>query len=641
MANKSKRQRRLESRGLWWSLSDEDLAAAALEDQARALYEADAKRRLDTELNLGRWGVRLNGLHQDTSIRIGDSQDAVRVNLVKAVCETLTAKVGSQRPRPFVLTDGADYTLKTQAKALQKFFDGAYEASEIYQIAPLVFRDAMLSGTGVIGFSADCGRKTITAKRVLPLEILVDPYEAVDGDPRTLLRLQFVDKDDLIELYPEAASEIEDAPSTAPDGTAAQPNLFEVDPRVVRVTHGWRRASYDREGNAIPGRYVMSCNRKCLVSEPWEQDYFPFEFFHWSPPVRGFWGSSAVTEIRPLETETNHLLQQAQAAMRLCANPMLLAPVGANLKMAKMTNEPGIKVEYEGQIPPTIFTPQPISPTVIEAAWSFYGKAFEIVGTNELGASGTKPPGIESGRALEQLGEEHQARFKHVSQAFEHVISTGCARQFVRLAKWLDSALKEKGDAAGYVLKSKAGKNMIKLAWSKVEMPPDSFFIATFPTSMLPVLPSGRIAEVERLQTMGVIDQSMTLELLDFPDIESVASPLRASFTLLEKQIEAMLERGQMQLPDERQNLQQCLTYGTAVLLSAIEDNAPEANIDRLRDYLAATEEMIEASLPPAPDPMVDAAMGVGPTVDPLQAMAPTPAPTMPPNGPGLPPTIV
>jgi hypothetical protein len=604
---------------LWWSLAaDPGRQAPAVTDLASRLYRADEQRRADVELNLGRWGIRLAGLHRDTTVDAGPFKDAVRINIVKSVVETLTARIGSQRPRPFVLTSGGDYELKTKAKQLQRFFDGAYEASEIYQQAPIVFRDALICGTGVIGFSADAGTKTMKAQRVLPLEVLVDPREAVAGNPRQLVRVEYVDKDDLIELYPHAADEIEDATAGAPDGTAAPVDLYGAEARVARVTHAWRKASYTATGDNVPGQYALVCNGAVLASEEWPHDYFPFEFLHWSPPVRGFWGSSAVTEVRPLETETNHLLQMAQQAMRLCGNPMVLVPTSANLKTGKLTNEIGIKVEYDGQIPPQIFTPQPISPTIIEAAWTFKEQAYAMVGTNELGASGVKPAGIESGRALETLGEESQTRFKHVSQHFEHVIATGCARQFLRLAQWLDDHID-----GGFTLKSKSGKQMIKLAWSKVAMSPDDFFVSTYPSDMLPLLPGARIAEVERLGEMGVIDQSQMLELLDFPDIESVSTPLRASFTLLEQQLDAMLSKGEMQVPDERQNLEQCLSYGTAVLLSAIEDGAKQENVDLVRDYLSAVEEIMEANQPPTP-----------PAMDPTGALAPAdPAAMMPPPG--------
>jgi hypothetical protein len=622
--------------------------AGALESEIKRLWDADAWRREETERNTRRFGVWMSGLFPDGSVspRARQRED-LRINIVKSAVETIAARVGSNRPRPRVLTTDGDHSLKVQAKKLQRFLDGVYTASDVYEISPDVFRDGMLSGTGVFGFDVDVARKCVKARRVYPLELLVDPVDAVDGDPSMLTRIRFLDRDDLIEAWPDHEEAIVAARVFGPDesSTTRFAHLAAANPRVVRVGYGWRRASYTADGEQIAGRFVMAVGSAVLIDRPWPHDYFPFSRFHFTKPLRGWWGAPAATEIRPLEQEFNRLLQQAQAAMRVAGGPIVLTPKSAKVKTAKLTDQPGAVVEYEGNIPPSVVTvSNPVSPQILSQAWQLYAKAFEIVGTNQLNAAAVKPAGIESGRALEQLGEETSARFKQVSQHFEHVVAVDCSRQFIRAAAELDAALKERGEAEGYVLRSRQGKQMLKLKWADAALSPDDFFVDTFPVGLLPALPAGRIQAVEEYMRLGLIDSTIAAELLEFPDLDSVSNPVRADFHLLEKQIEQMLEDGEDVLPDPRQNLKRALTYGTFCLLKGLHDKVPEERLDLLRAFLAECEQLLA---PPPPEPALDAGgappvagpEGLPPDAGPMAGGgAPPSAPGGPPPPPGLPP---
>lgn len=626
----------------WWT-ADKDDVADKLTSHARLLYDADTSRREEIRMNCLRWGLSLSGLRAVTTLTTVTDTD-LRLNIIKSVTETIQAKIGSNRPRPYVLTDGADYELKTKAKELQRFLDGAYQASGIYTLAADVFRDAMIAKTGVFGFKPVYHEDgpCIAAQRVFPLEILVDPNEAADGDPDTIYRVYFESKERLRVLFPKFREEIELATMQDPDGSMADDlgNGLE-DPRMVLVCEGWKRANYDFEGTCHAGRHVMAVGTAALVDEEWEHDYFPFEFFHWCRPVRGFWGGAAVSEIRPIEREVNLLLQRVQEAMRLLGNPWVLKHKDSGVEAKKLTNRPGDVIEWDGQPgqEPKVVTHQAIGADVLNQTWTLYGKAFEIVGTNQLQAAAVKPPGVESGRALEQLGEEHTVRFKHVSQHFEQIVAVGCARQFLRLAKRLNEVV-----PGGFKIKSRSGKQMIRLKWDDVAMSPDDFFLDVYPTALLPALPSGKIAEVERLMQAGIITPQQGRQLLDFPDLASTMDPIMAAQNLLERQLSEMLDNGNVQVPDEWQDPNACLQYAVTQYLMAQLESVPEARLDLVRNYMSVCEQRIAAAMPPAPPPgmpTMDGAMMAPPGMGPP---APAPedmgmgGPPMPGGPPGLPP---
>jgi hypothetical protein len=610
----------------WWQLEGDDLgkAVAAI---GESLWENDESRRTEIEKNLRRFGGRvLRGLFQGRDPK--PDLDNVRLNITKSVTETLTAKVGSIRPRPKVLTNGADHSLRIRAKKLQRFLDGIFKQTRTYTLTPRYFRDAVLCGTGVMAFYPHVGKKTICIESVYPPEILVDPVEAINGNPQSLFRCKFLDKDVLKAMCPAQSKAIEDLASVSyedmPDYMAEQASTIKTT-RMVKVFEAWHLAQWDYRGKLLPGLRVLVAGGLVLGdAEEWKYDFFPFEFFHWSDPIRGFWGDSAVGEIRGLEKEANRLLQKVQRAMRLVGQPWILNPRGGKVKPAKITNESALIIDYDGPQPPTVQTFQPIHPQVLEQLWTLQSKAYAQLGTNELQASATKPPGIDSGRGLEQLSEEHLVRFKHISQSFEQLVACNFARQFLRCAKDLDEELKEQG-RGGYVVRATANHTVLKIKWDEAEISPDDFFLEPWPTSVLPVTPAGRTEEVERWQANGWIDAQRAQTLLEFPDLDSESNITTADSELLEWQLEQMLDEGVPMFPEDAQDLNRAKTRATFAWEHGKIDGTPPEHLDLVMDYINACEEM---QSPPAPN--MDPSMA-----NPLAAMAgPAGAPTMPPSPP-------
>jgi hypothetical protein len=603
---------------------------------AAELWELDSDRRTEYERNLRRFGGKtLRGLFQGSELFF--DRNNLRLNVTKAVTETLTAKVGSNRPRPKVLTDGANWSLRTRAKKLQNFLDGTYQTAEVYPKLPLQFRDALVSGTGIMHFFPNYGARRTDCELVFPLELTVDPVEAVNGAPRTLYRNKFIDKGKLKRAFPDKAGEIErqkpvdvrDLPDFWNDGRAT---------RMVCVVEGWYLADYDNKGNLVPGKHVIACGDCTLSVDDYEETEFPFEFFHWTPPMRGFWGDSAVAEIRGIEKEVNRLLQHIQKSMKLAGMPWILSPTDAKVKSDKLTNEIGSIIKYDGPTPPTIASFQAVHPQVMEHLWALYAKAFETLGTNQLQAAAVKPPGIDSGRALAQLSEEHLVRFKHVSKAFEDMVGRRFAAQFVRCARQLDEYLKENNEPEGYVLKAYNNKTTLKIKWAECSLGPDEFFLQTWPTSVLPITPSGRTEEVERWQQNGWITPARAQDLLEFPDLESESNLVKADTELLEWQLEQLLDEGKQIYPEPRQDLETALQRGTYALERGMIMGVPEAHLDFLRDFLSACEEMIQLAAPPPPPPMDPSMMGGGMPMPPgaMGPQSPQGMPGMSPGAPGM-----
>lgn len=621
------------TRDTWWEMDDREIGPAVAGIGQR-LWDMDSTRRVDAEQSLRRFGGKmLRGLFLGRD-QVFDRNN-LRLNLTKSVTESLTSKVGKNRPRPFVLTDGGNWSLRRRGKQLQKFLDGAYQSAEVYSKIPMVFRDALLMGTGVAHFFPQFGKMQIGMERVFPLEILVDPIEATNGEPRALFRHKVIDRFVLANAVPSMRKEIEEAPGVPLDELPFYGEESKGNPNMIRVVEGWYLADYSLKGDLIPGKHVLAVSNATLHVESYEEDYFPFEFYHWTAPVRGFWGDSAVAEIRGIEKEVNILLQSAQKAMKLAGNPWVLVPNSAKIKTDKMTNEAGLIVRYEGVTPPQVATFQPQHPQVLQQAWMLKAQAFEMLGTNENQASGTKPPGIDSGRALEQLSEEHLARFETQSRAFEDQVGRRYARQILRVAGELDEHAKRLGKE-GYVLRAVHNKTTLKIKWGDAKLSPDDFFMQTFPTSILPHLPSGRTEEVERWQANGWVTPAKARALLEFPDLDSAGDVMQADQDLLEWQLEQMLDEGKDIVPEPRQNLQSALQWGTYSLEKGMTDGTPEEHLEKLRTFLNAIDDMQKQAADEAQAQSQLAMQNQPPGMLPTGPMMGAPPPV--PGVPGMPP---
>lgn len=628
--------------GDWWCGPTEkpgpdSRIAGQVTTTARWLWDQDTTRRDDVETNLRRFsGYGLRGLFPTRGPLAADDAN-LRLNITKSAVETLVSKVGANRPRPRLLTNGADHSLRKRTKQLQRFLDGVFAATDAHTVGKDVFRDAMLAGTGVAHFFPDVGKRQVKVERVFPLEVLVDPVEAVNGNPLNYFRVKFLDRQTLIAMFPDQTDYIRDlAPADVDDLPEFSDETITRNQSMVCVYEAWHLATHSYSGKLNPGRHVLSAGNILFVDETWDYDFPPFAFFHWTKPVRGFWGDSAVGEIRGIEREMNSMLQKVQRAMKIAGQPWVLAPASAKVKPGKLTNESGLVVEYQGQVPPTIQVHQPIHPQLIQQIWSLKAAAFEQLGTNEQQAAAIKPPGIESGRALEQLSEEHLVRFKSISQDYERLVACDFSRQFIRVAKELDSVLK-----GGYKVQTNAGRTRIEVKWSEASISPDDLFIEVWPVSILPNSPSGRTAEVERWQQAGWISPQRAMALMELPDLESETDLATADSELVEWQIEHMLDDGEDVLPLEVQNLEYARQRVTYALEKGIQDGVPQANLDKAMVFLDAAQSM----LVPPPPPVDLAALGPmgGPTPLPGvvgPAQNPLGMPAGGGMGPGMPPPV-
>jgi hypothetical protein len=565
-------------------------------------------------------------------------RDGIRLNVIKSAIDTVTSKVGKLRPRPTFLTNGGQWSEQLRAQDLQVFVDGAYHQTDAYELAPEMFRDAMAFGTGALHPYPDYDTMRICLERVPVWELLVDKADALYGKPRCMYRVKWVSVESAEAIYD---IEVPEADSTEQFADSFGATVREGYVRVVEAVC--------LPVGIAPGRRVVQVGEEVVEDSEWTSAEFPFVFIHWSKPLQGFWGDSAIAELVGLQVEVNKLLDLVRRAMTLVGQPMTFVAKDAIIEPDTVSNIPGqvfrIDLAATGgslENAVNVKTFQPVNQQVMEHIWNLYAKAFEIIGSNQLAASATAPAGLESGRALEALSEEHSERFMTVSRHFEFAIGEALSRQFIRCAKELDEYSKAEG-GKGFSMTSPRGKTREtsrRLAWDEVEIDEDGYVIQVFPESALPSTPALKREEVERLDGNGWLQPGEARRLLAFPDLKASTDLATADSDNLARQLEAMLNHGESVMPEPYQDLEKAIRTAQQAILRAQADGAPITHVNEVRNFIAAAEELLRRSaLAPQSAPGGGSAEG-GAAVPPEPPPSPSEAAPPPMPEPGAPPVV-
>lgn len=507
----------------------------------------------------------------------------IRFNVVASVIDTLTAKIAKNRPKVTVLPSGGDYDIQQRAKKLEKFIKGVFYGCDIYHEAAKSFVDMCVFGTGVMRV-VDYGGE-LYAERVLPHELYVDAEEAVCGDPRQIHRKREMNRDVLIEMFPEFEQKIKAATklviSTADTGTVTD---------NVTVIESWHLPSAKGAGD---GRHTICVDTVDLLDEEYDYSDFPFVFIKFKEPLIGFWGKGIAEELTGIQLEINKLLHKIQKSFHLLSNPMVFVPSQSVISRPHINNDIGVIIPFSGPTPPNVVTHRTVHPEVSAHLQFLIKSAYEIIGVSQLSAASRKPDGLDSGVAIREYNEIESERFALVSRAWERFF-VQLADKFIRYASDMYS---NKRTISGVVVK---GDEFIEtIDWKNVNLADEKFVVQLQPSSILPETKSGKIQYAMDLLQMGAISTVEFRDILEIPDLESSAKLERAPREYIKKIIDDILDTGKITEPDAHDNLEFALQYAIQSLNLARIKEVPQNRIDALEDYISRVSDLLN---PPTPE---------------------------------------
>ena len=566
----------------WWNIEKE----RAHEDIHRLVRFIDGEQQYRTMQNLR--NVRLYGdldIIGTSPFLFAHAAPSTRVfrtswNVVKSCCDTLAAKIAKNKVKPTFLTSGGDWELQQKAKKLDKALQGMFYSGKVYEIMPRMFLDACIFGTGIVKVYSE--GTEVCYERVFAEEIKVDDLDGFYGTPRNMYQCRYVDRNTLLDLYPEHQYAITQAAAIADTGSYVSDMVLLIEAFHLPSSEG-----------GDDGRHVLCLETCTLVDQPWKRQEFPFVFYHWSQLPYGFWGRSVADELAGIQLEISKTLINIQQAIGLMSAPKVLIENGSKIAQGKLDNQTGAIWRYSG-IKPEIVAPQPIANQVFQWVEALYDKAFELIGISGTTAQGTKPSYELSGKAVREYNDIESERFVQQSVRYEDA--------FMRLA---DLSIKEAKKIAaknpGWELKTFNKKNGLEfIKWSEIDLDKDKYVMQRFPTAYLAQTPALRVQQVQELVQAGYIGPDQAVDMLDFPDIEEWADIKYSPRRLIEKILSGLMDGKEYVTPEPFLDLMLARTLSHLYYLKSQVDGMPQDIQDNLRRFTEDVQDLIDKAQQPA-----------------------------------------
>lgn len=539
--------------------------------------------------------------------------------LARSACESVQAKIaGKQKPRPQFLTSGGNYRQRRRAERLNKFVEGCWAQPQgryhnLWELTARVQLDCEIFHGGAVKVQADSIDERVYFERVLPWRILVDDVEAMDGNPRTMIHYYPYDKEKLKARYATKehlkrlkkngyeALTLEELESLIEGAESVEPGEVDVGRQphrladMIWVWEAWRLPVDDEH----PGTHMIAAAGIPLDWEEWTDPEFPIAVLRWTEEAWGYWGTSLVDIVRPIEDEVRATLDRLQESVTNNAQMIVQVERGAELPEDLQSNESCIIVERNpGTAPANIQVPPPFHDKVVQWLEMNRSAIFEVSGVSQMSAQSRKEPGITSGVAIRNMNDIETERFALQATAYEN-FHVAMARKTVQAMRRVAKAGKDPGVAWPGL------RFMREFRWSEVSLEDDQYHLQVFPSSSLPSTPAGRLATVQEMMTAGMISPENARRLLGWADIEQFSRREDAQREYVDELIERFLdaeddahleELGGFESPEPFMGVEQATVQAAQAYFEAKLDRAPEFNLGLLRDWIAACDDLLKAA---------------------------------------------
>lgn len=571
----------------WW-LEDEKNLPSAIMGQVGRIIQAD-RGRIDSYNTYARlygtytptfWnGYQLSNSGKPTA----PVRDRLAYNIVQSCIDTLTARISQNKPKPMFLTSAGDSKVQRKAKKLDQFCYGLFYENKLYQMGPKAFRDGCVFGEGIIHPYSEFGE--VKYERVLPYELLVDYLESHYGPESTksMFRIKNIDRTVLSEMYPDKADEIARMTNTSAFISAANRSVADT----VTVVEAWRLPTGDK-----PGRHAIVCDGACFLDEDYEEDFFPFAVFRYSPRLYGFYSQGMAEQLVPLQVEINRTLISIQRSLYLGGTHKIFVKAGSKVIKSHFDNMIGTIMEYAGDTAPQYIVPQLVQPEIYQHLQTMIQMGYKQPGVSEMSAANQKQPGVDSGKAMRTLDDIEVQRFQTVAQGYEQF--------FVDLAKITVNVARKAYTEHGSLSVKVPGKRFIEtIDWKDVDLDDDEFQLQIYPVSKLPNDPEGRLSMIQEMAQAGWIDPQTARRLTDFPDLDAEENLANAAVDYLHMILDDMVDSGKFTAPEPFDDLQKARSLALEYYAKGKLNNMDEARLELLRKFLSQIDVLTQVNQPP------------------------------------------
>lgn len=512
-----------------------------------------------------------------------NSEDRLTLNVVKSCVDTAAAKIAKSKPRPQFLGQKGQWNTKKQMQQLQQFIDGVFYQEQAYEKGRRMFKDAAISGDGY--FKVIAQKEKVCIERTLPFEIIVDESDAIDGNPSILYQVKYVNKKRLAAKFPKHKKKILEASSEKEFYTYSGKTTD-----MIMIVEAWKLRSGESEKD---GHHCICIAEGMLYEESWERDYFPFVKMPYYDRSFGFYSQGMAESLTGIQLEINRILKTIQIAMYLGSVPKIFIDAQTKIVKAHLNNEIGGIITYQG-IKPTYDQLMKVPPDLFMQLENLYQKAYQQEGLTQMSATGAKPAGLDSGKALRTYNAIETDRFSLVAQRYDDA--------FVELADLIIKVCEYEAEKKNFVKTTSLGSKYIEpISWDKVRVDRTKYIIRTFPTNFLSQTPEAKMEEIQELMSIGLLTPEQGKMLLEYPDLDAVMEFENASLNDIHLTLDNILDKGLYSPPLPQQNLQYGIRLMQYSYLKFRHENLSDNKLEMLLLWADEAIKLMQKLAPPPP----------------------------------------
>lgn len=495
-------------------------------------------------------------------------------NVCKAVPDTVASKLAESPARVSISTNGGNRRERKRAELATRFVDGLFWVSGFTEERMMAQLDALVFDFGAIEWSVQGAR--IKATRVFPWEVLWDPADGRTGDPFCLYRPQRLHWTQVCAEYKVTPEQRETIKAQSSRG-------------YVWLDKGWCKP-YDlpskEEREAVlaqfpnrpeqHGRHVVQCCGITLRDVPWCRDKHPIQIYRWDRRPTGAAGMGLVEQVLPYYSEIVRLMGSWRTINKLGATLKVATQMGTQVQ--GMSNEQGERYNFK-TVAPQFFVPNVSSGNHLNDADTFFRKALEVSGLSMMDVAGRKEPGIDSGKAIREFRAITTQRFAlQVKSCDMWAVSN--AEVGLAMAR----ELFEKNQSMQ--VRSPGTRLIEQIDWKDIDLEEDGYILQPEPTGIIPRTIAGKKQTADEWLARGTINRLQYLEMVQTADELATITLELAPKRRIERMIDAILDDGKYETPDEFVAFDLALRMGVQALSEAEKEKVPERRIRLLRQWI-------------------------------------------------------
>lgn len=512
---------------------------------------------------------------QDQQPAIGPSADSkfsanlydrLTLNIIKQTTESLGAKLAQEEVKGMFMTESGNFRNQNNAKKLERFIDGQIYLTDHHNKAEEVFLNAATFGRGYLKSFIRDGR--ISTEWVLSEKIKFDEDECLFGEPQTMYQVDYVDKDSLLDRYPQFKTQIMQAAGVEHNDDIFFYQLMNKPEKAsdyVRIVEGWR----------LGHRHTIAIQNQVLFDEPYPYDYFPFSSFYIYRRLTGVWQEGIAERLIFNQFEINKTLRSIGKIIHIGCVPKVFVDASGDIRASHFTNNIGEVIKYTGQRP-EYGQLLKVPPELWEHLNMFIKSSFQEVGLNEMMVTGNKPQGTYSAKA--------QSEYLSVVEGRLFSIIKNWQRFHMETYKlWIRLLTDSQESVLPVTALGSDGFEMIN--WKEIEYDEKNYVFQMYAGNLLSKHPATKRGEVSEMVNIGLFDRDQAMDLLDYPDIKRVTSQELAPHKLIEKIIVRIIEKGEVFRANENLFIEVAVPMVTKAVAYYETMDFPPETLPLLKDF--------------------------------------------------------